>query len=302
MRSAATRCGVFVNNRHDDTGWAANVVAEALRRRLGRSSDVFIDNQSIGLGQPFAQVLEDGVRRSAVLLALIGQRWAEPPLLDRLFMADDWVRREILLAKSQESTVVPVLVDRVNLPSAAALPEELQFLSALQALQIRQANPGDFDVLAGKLAVLVPRECNETTVRAGTGVANTHAAVESLLMRILPPAQQWSGNRDRLVDLVLALLGQDDRLVYLVPARLKDRPRGSATMIVTESDIVVAEVDHTFRIIGEIRFPRGYVRRVEVVPTRPLFADLIVHPTAGDPVRLLGLFRDQARRLADYIR
>jgi hypothetical protein len=53
-----SRCGVFVNNRHDDTGWAANVVAEALGRRLGTSSDVFIDNQAIGPGQPFAQVLE----------------------------------------------------------------------------------------------------------------------------------------------------------------------------------------------------------------------------------------------------
>jgi hypothetical protein len=98
--------GGFVNNRHDDTGWAAKVVAEALRRRLGTSSDVFIDNQAIGPGQPFAQVLEDGVRRSEVLVALIGQRWTEPPFMDRLFMADDWVRREILLAMNQQATIV----------------------------------------------------------------------------------------------------------------------------------------------------------------------------------------------------
>jgi hypothetical protein len=119
VQSAVSRCGVFVNNRHDDTGWAAKVVAEALRRRLGTSSDVFIDNQAIGPGQPFAQVLEDGVRRSEVLVALIGQRWTEPPFMDRLFMADDWVRREILLAKNQQATIVPVLVDRENLPLRA---------------------------------------------------------------------------------------------------------------------------------------------------------------------------------------
>jgi hypothetical protein len=297
-----SRCGVFVNNRHDDTGWAANAVAEALRRRLGRSSDVFIDNQSIGPGQPFAQVMEDGVRRSEVLLALIGQRWTEPPFIDRLFRADDWVRREILIAKNQQATVVPVLVDRENLSSTAALPNELQFLTGLQALKIRQANPEDVDGLANKIAALVPPGCHRTTVRAGIGVENTRAAVENLLKRTLPPAEQWSGNRDRLIDLALALLGRDDRLVYLVPARLKGRPRGSATMLLTESDIVVAQVDETFRIIGEIRFPRDYVRRVEVVPTLPLFADVIVHPTAGDPVQLLGLFRDQARRLADHLR
>jgi TIR domain len=179
--SAATRCGVFVNNRHDDAGWAANVVAEALRRRLGRSSDVFIDNQSIGPGQPFAQVLEEGVQRSAVLVALIGQRWAEPPSIDRLFMADDWVRREILLAKSQESIIVPVLVDRENLPSVAALPKELQFLAGLQAFRIRQANPEDVDVLADKMATLVPSGCHETTGRAGMGVENSRTAVEKFL-------------------------------------------------------------------------------------------------------------------------
>jgi hypothetical protein len=263
---------------------------------------VFIDNQSIGPGQPFAEVLEDGVRRSAVLVALIGQRWAESPFIDRLFMADDWVRREILLAKDQEATVVPVLVDRENLRTNAVLPHELQFLTGLQTVKIRQTNPEDVDVLADKIAALVPPGCYGTTVRVGTGVGNTRAEVENLLKRILPPAQQWSGNRDRLVDLMLALLGRDDRLVYLVPTRLKGRPRGSATMILTESDIVVADVDEHFRIIGEIRFPRQYVRRVEVVPTLPLFADVIVHPTAGDPVQLLGLFRDQARRLADHLR
>ena len=263
---------------------------------------MFIDNQSIGPGQPFAQVLEDGVRQSAALVALIGERWTESLFIERLFAADDWVRREILLAKNQDSTVVPVLVDRENLPSTAALPKELQFLTGLQAIKIRQANPEDVVGLAKKVAALVPPGCHGATVGAGTGVENTRADVENLLKRTLPPAQQWSGNRDRLVDLVLASLGKDDSLVYLVPARLTGRPRGSATMMVTESDIVVVEVDETFRIIGEIRFPRAYVRRVEVVPTLPLFADVIVHPSAGDPVQLLGLFRDQARRLADHLR
>jgi hypothetical protein len=66
-----TRRGVFLNYRRRDTGWAATVVADALRRRLGASSQVFLDNRSIGLGEAFGKALEDGVRRSGVLLALI---------------------------------------------------------------------------------------------------------------------------------------------------------------------------------------------------------------------------------------
>lgn len=61
------------------------------------------------------------------------------------------------------------------------------------------------------------------------------------------------------------------------------------------------EVDEIFLVWGEIRFPRSLARHVEVVPSLPLFADALVH-TAGDTVRLQGLFRDQARQLADHLR
>jgi TIR domain len=85
---------VFVNYRHDDTGWAARLLADALRRPLGSASSVFLDNRSIALGEAFAEALQDGVRRSAVLVVLIGPRWDEPPLGDRLADPEDRVRRE----------------------------------------------------------------------------------------------------------------------------------------------------------------------------------------------------------------
>lgn|GEM_PF-2919950 len=87
---------MFVNYRRDDTGWAANLLADALRQRLGSSAEVFLDNRSISLGEAFAEALEDGVRRSAVLVVLIGPRWDQPPLVGRLFDPRDWVRKEIL--------------------------------------------------------------------------------------------------------------------------------------------------------------------------------------------------------------
>ena len=63
---------MFVNYRRADTGWAAKLLAEALRRRLGSSSEVFLDTRSIKLGEAFAEALDDGLRRSAVLVVLIG--------------------------------------------------------------------------------------------------------------------------------------------------------------------------------------------------------------------------------------
>src|SRR5689334_20573805 len=99
--------GVFVNYRREDTGWTANSVADALRRRLGPER-VFLDNSSIALGAAFAQAIEDAVRRSGMLLALVGPRWDTARLRD----PQDWVRREILLARESDVTVAPVLVDR----------------------------------------------------------------------------------------------------------------------------------------------------------------------------------------------
>jgi hypothetical protein len=134
------------------------------------------------------------------------------------------------------------------------------------------------------------------------GAEPTRSAVEALARRVLPPVQQWSGNRDRLIDLVLAVLTPNDRLRYLAPARWDGRPAGSATVLVTTTDLLIVDVEESFLIRGETRLPRARIQRIEVAPTLPLFADLVLHTTAGDTVALRGLFRDQARRLADHLR
>jgi hypothetical protein len=288
--------GVFVSYRRVDAGWTANLVADALRDRLG-AERVFLDNSSISLGGAFAQEIEDAVRHSAALLALIGMRWDTARLHD----PQDWVRRELLLARDHGVRIIPVLVDRPSLPPEAHLPRKLGFLTGLHYDELRQNHPADVDVLAERIAALVPT-ARATRSPTDTGVEPTRSALDEFLRWLLPPAQQWSGNRDRLVDLALAVLGRQDRLTFLAPARIKDGPRGSATVLVTTTDVLVVEVGEDFLVTGEIRFPRRLVHRVEVVPTLFLFADAVVHTAAGDQVRLQGLFRDQARQLADHLR
>jgi hypothetical protein len=157
-------------------------------------------------------------------------------------------------------------------------------------------------VLADRIAALLP-DGRGTTAPAASGVEPVRPALDTFLRSVLPPAQQWPGNRDRLLDLALAVLGHHDRLVFVAPARIHGGPRGSATVFLTTTDILVVEVGEDFRVRGgEIRCPRSRIRRVEVVPTLPLFADAVLHTAAGDEVRLQGLFRDQARQLADHLR
>jgi len=291
---------VFLNYRRIDTGWAANVLLDALRERLGESSEVFLDNRSISLGEAFDRSLEEGLRRSAVLVVLIGRHWDQPPLIGRLTDPEDWVRREILLARGQGATVVPVLVDRDALPQVGALPAELRFLCGLQAGFIRQNCDRDPDVLADRIAGLLPSAA--TAPVSVAGVERTRSALAMLLRHVLPPAQQWMGNRARLLDLALAVLGPHDRLVFLAPARINDGRKGSATVFVTQTDILVVQVDEKFSVAGEIRLPRRLIERVETVPGVPLFADVVLRTNGGADVRLQGLFRDQARQLADHLR
>ncbi len=288
--------GVFVNYRRADTGWAATAVAEALRQRTAR---VFLDTSSIALGRSFAQEIEVAVRGSAVLVALIGPAWDRTPLLDRLRDPDDLVRRELLLARELSIRTIPVLVDRPRPAQSADLPEELRFLTGLQCAEVRQAHPDDVHELADRVVALLPTAPAPPRI-AGNG--HDRPALEALLRHVLPPAQQWNGNRDRLLDLALAVLTGTDHLVYLAPARLRDRPAGSATALVTTDRLIVVEVEENFRVRGEIGIPLARIARVQVTPTLPLFADVVVHTVSGDEVELLGMFRGQARRTADNIR
>lgn len=294
----------FVNYRRDDTGWVANALAAALRARLG-PAPVFLDNSSIALGQAFPSVIEDAIRSSAVVAVLIGPAWDRPPLLDRLHDDQDWVRKEILLAENLGVRLVPVLVDRDTLPPADVMPEPVRFLLQRQFARLRQSCPGDIDAVAEEFAALTQpdgRLSDATEADVPGGVERTREAIDRLARRLLPPVQQWSGNRERLVDLALAVLDPQERLVFLAPARLPDRPRGSATALVTTTDLVLVDVAEDFHIRGEIRIPLAVLGRVEVTPTFPLFADVNAHTATAAQVPILGLFKDQARQLADHLR
>jgi hypothetical protein len=215
------------------------------------------------------------------------------------------VSQEILLARAGEALVVPVLVDRQHNLQKESLPQELQFLASLQSSALRQAHREDTDQLAQLIVAMLPPGCRTQPQPAQSGVERTRPAMDALLRRILPPAQQAAGNRERLLELCMSLLTPHDRLVDLAPARLQGRPNGSAVVILIGTDVVIADVDTRFRINGEIRFPRAVIVRAEVVPTRRLgvlpTADVVLNSTTDVRVELLGLFRDQARLLADRL-
>jgi hypothetical protein len=139
--------GVFVNYRRDDTGPYARLLQLKLAERFP-GVPVFMDLDSIEAGVDFAKAIKSGVDECAVLVALIGAKWLTITDEDgrrRLDDPDDYVRYEIRAALERCTRVIPVLVDGARPPKRQELPDDLQALARLNALDMSYVR-FDYDV------------------------------------------------------------------------------------------------------------------------------------------------------------
>jgi hypothetical protein len=145
---------VFINYRTGDGDEAASLIEEVLSSRFGEEK-IFRAAKSIVPGEPFPEALLRAVRRSSVLLAIVGKQWSSHP---RLRDEDDWVRREILEAYACGVRVIPVLKGRETARlNVALLPVELAKLAEAQSLRLDIRDSGaDLARIGDTLADLVP--------------------------------------------------------------------------------------------------------------------------------------------------
>ncbi|MFE6867981.1 toll/interleukin-1 receptor domain-containing protein [Kitasatospora sp. NPDC057692] len=151
---------IFVNYRSSDEDTGAALIEHALSRRFG-SERVFRAGKSIKVGRRFPQELLTAVRRSSVLVAVIGERWADARTADgsrALDDPEDWTRREIVEAFESGALVVPVLIGRATRLNRHELPPELAELADCQYRRLDTRNAdGDLARLGDDLAEAVPR-------------------------------------------------------------------------------------------------------------------------------------------------
>jgi TIR domain len=172
--------GVFVNYRREDAGPYARLVQVKLDQRFP-NVPVFMDLDSIEAGADFAEAIKSGVDSCAVLVALIGPKWltvTDEDARRRLDDPDDYVRYEIRTALEQGVRVIPVLVDGARAPKPQQLPDDLQRLARLNALEMSWARL-DYD--ATRLTDAIQRVLDE----------------EALAHRPLGTSVPARGSRDR---------------------------------------------------------------------------------------------------------
>ncbi|MGI5498727.1 RES family NAD+ phosphorylase [Lentzea sp. CA-135723] len=138
----------FLNFRTGDAEAVPELLHRELVRRLGERA-VFYDVRSMRPGLPdFAETLENTVRDCETVIAIVGRRWetqtnnAGVRFLDD---PDDWVRRELILARHNDKKVVPVLVGLRGALKPEKLPAELRHLAGTQMHHLRRGY-GDHDI------------------------------------------------------------------------------------------------------------------------------------------------------------
>ena len=130
---------IFLSYRRSDSEYIAPMLSEKLQQHFGENS-VFFDIDTIPLGVDFREYIGNAVGKCDVLLAIIGDQWLRA--VDgrgnrRLDDPSDFVRIEIESALKRSIPVIPVLVDKVEMPSADDLPPSIQSIVFRNATELR---------------------------------------------------------------------------------------------------------------------------------------------------------------------
>jgi TIR domain len=130
---------IFISYRRDDDPGMAHALYGHLERAFSEER-VFMDVEGgIRPGRDFVRVLEEQVAQCQVMLAMVGRGWLAAADADgrrRLDNPEDYVRIEIESGMRLGKVVIPVLINRTEMPRAAELPESMRPFVRLHAVRI----------------------------------------------------------------------------------------------------------------------------------------------------------------------
>ncbi len=129
---------VFICYRREDSGAHAGRIYDHLAAHFA-AHRVFMDIDTVDLGDDFVRAVEDRVSSCDALIAIIGDQWVNSTDSDgkrRLDDPNDFVRLEIATALRRGVRVIPVLVDGAAMPSAVDLPDNVAALVRRNALEL----------------------------------------------------------------------------------------------------------------------------------------------------------------------
>jgi 4a-hydroxytetrahydrobiopterin dehydratase len=141
--SATKSAALFISYRRADTRVFARDLHKHLAGGFGYER-VFMDRAEIRAGQDWAKRLDEELKRSTIVLALIGPDWLKLQDADhrrRIDNENDWVRRELVEALVAGKEVIPIYVGGAEpIEDAKKLPPDLRDLPARQRIELTEAS------------------------------------------------------------------------------------------------------------------------------------------------------------------
>jgi hypothetical protein len=180
--------GVFLSYRKIERSYAPMFADWVLEQRFGPGL-VFEAGHENQPGTHFPTSIDNWLRRSSVLVVFIDQGW-----LDDLHLLEDpgdWVRKEILHFVQNDKPILPVLMDKAEMPATRALPSELAQMTKWIGLRMSTANArADLERLIGQIEHIAPdlvlEALSEPIATAATPAALLQAEHEVLPFRTRP--------------------------------------------------------------------------------------------------------------------
>jgi len=196
---AATRSNpkIVVSYRRSDSAMAGRIF-DRLEQRFGKTS-LFIDIDNIPYGVDFRQQIEEALKSSDLLVAIVGATWrgARDGGAARIMSEDDPVRVEIETAFARKIKVLPVLLDNAKMPEPQDLPDSIKNFAYLNAVEVESGR--DFKFHADRLIGAVENSLGLAPthgLRPGRGPSSRLIAGGLLAVLLVTALWLWLG-RDR---------------------------------------------------------------------------------------------------------
>nr|MBA3747729.1 toll/interleukin-1 receptor domain-containing protein [Solirubrobacterales bacterium] len=133
---------IFISYRREDCPAHAGRLYDTLKALFGEQN-VFMDVDTIGLGEDFVETIQQAVGACDVVLVLIGDEWLnvkDRAGTRRIDSPEDFVRLEVATALARDDVrVIPVLVEGAEMPNSTQLPEALAPLARRNGISLMDA-------------------------------------------------------------------------------------------------------------------------------------------------------------------
>ena len=175
---------------------AAGRLHDRLQSRYGESA-VFMDVDTVRPGMDFVDAIQTAVDSSNALVAIVDPNWAvDARGRNRIAEATDYVRLEVATALRRGVRVIPVLVLGAQMPTADALPPDLQPLTRRQAVVLSHERFAT-DVLPlereldGVLGAQIPPAEESRTLERVTPPPSTAPVSEPVAPSTMKRSRSW---------------------------------------------------------------------------------------------------------------